>query len=160
LILKSPGHTARIKLLLELFPEAKFVHIHRHPHAVFQSSLHLQEKATPFWALQKHRPSVERVIEDYTEVYDAYFEQRPLIPAKNFCDISYDQLEQDPIATIEQVYSQLRLPEFDDVRAKLQQYVESLSGYSKNRFPELANDIRERLAREWVRCFDAWQYTK
>src|SRR5437899_11077712 len=37
-ILKSPPHTARIPLLLEMFPAAKFVHIHRDPVAVFQSS--------------------------------------------------------------------------------------------------------------------------
>ena len=38
LILKSPGHTCRVKLLLELFPDAKFVHIRRNPFRVFQST--------------------------------------------------------------------------------------------------------------------------
>ncbi len=36
LVLKSPPHTARIRLLLEIFPEAHFVHIHREPYTVFQ----------------------------------------------------------------------------------------------------------------------------
>src|SRR6185503_9923340 len=31
LIVKSPTHTGRIKLLLEMFPDARFVHIHRDP---------------------------------------------------------------------------------------------------------------------------------
>jgi omega-hydroxy-beta-dihydromenaquinone-9 sulfotransferase len=31
LVLKSPPHTARIRLLLGLFPNARFVHIHRNP---------------------------------------------------------------------------------------------------------------------------------
>lgn len=38
LILKSPPHTARIKRLLEIFPQAKFVHVHRDPYAVFSST--------------------------------------------------------------------------------------------------------------------------
>src|SRR4051812_32757148 len=38
LILKSPPHTCRIRLLLAMFPEARFVHIHRDPYAVFSSS--------------------------------------------------------------------------------------------------------------------------
>src|SRR5437667_340199 len=41
LVLKSPGHTCRIRLLLELFPNARFVHIHRNPYDVFQSTQHL-----------------------------------------------------------------------------------------------------------------------
>ncbi|HEY54214.1 MAG TPA: sulfotransferase, partial [Caldilineae bacterium] len=37
-VLKSPPHTARIRLLLEMFPDARFVHISRHPHQVFRST--------------------------------------------------------------------------------------------------------------------------
>ena len=40
LVLKSPPHTARIRQLLEWFPEAKFVHIRRDPYRVIQSRLH------------------------------------------------------------------------------------------------------------------------
>src|SRR5262249_56480059 len=53
LVLKSPGHTGRIRLLLELFPDARFVHIHRNPYAVFQSARHTVLKASPWWALQR-----------------------------------------------------------------------------------------------------------
>jgi hypothetical protein len=31
LLIKSPVHTARVRLLLKLFPKAKFIYIHRHP---------------------------------------------------------------------------------------------------------------------------------
>src|SRR5438445_614229 len=31
LLMKSPPHTARIRLLLELFPDARFVHVYREP---------------------------------------------------------------------------------------------------------------------------------
>lgn len=31
LLIKSPVHTARIGLLLDMFPRARFVYIHRHP---------------------------------------------------------------------------------------------------------------------------------
>jgi len=47
LVLKSPGHTARIKTLLELFPDARFVHIHRNPYDVFRSTQHLMKKIAP-----------------------------------------------------------------------------------------------------------------
>ena len=38
LVLKSPPHTGRIRRLLEIFPRAKFVHVHRDPYAVFSST--------------------------------------------------------------------------------------------------------------------------
>ena len=40
-LLKSPTHTARIRLLREMFPRAKFIHISRSPFELFPSSEHL-----------------------------------------------------------------------------------------------------------------------
>ena len=37
LVIKSPVHTARVALLLKLFPRAKFIYLHRNPLQVFQS---------------------------------------------------------------------------------------------------------------------------
>jgi hypothetical protein len=49
LVLKSPGHTCRIRLLLELFPQARFVHIHRNPYDVFRSTQHWLRAGPPIW---------------------------------------------------------------------------------------------------------------
>jgi len=35
LIVKNPANSARIKILLELFPHARFIHIYRNPYIVF-----------------------------------------------------------------------------------------------------------------------------
>ncbi|MGC9308500.1 MAG: sulfotransferase family protein, partial [Thermoplasmatota archaeon] len=37
LVVKNPANTARVKLLLEMYPEAKFVHIYRNPYHVYLS---------------------------------------------------------------------------------------------------------------------------
>jgi Sulfotransferase family len=47
LVLKSPPHTARIRLLLGLFPDARFVHIRRDPYVVFRSTRHMIRAAQP-----------------------------------------------------------------------------------------------------------------
>ena len=52
LLLKSPPHTCRIKLLLGLFPEARFVHIHRDPFAVYQSMRHTLSRVLRITRLQ------------------------------------------------------------------------------------------------------------
>ena len=64
LILKSPGHTCRIRLLLELFPEARFVDIHRNPYDVFRSTQHWMRTGSPVWVLERA---------DFRDLADARF---------------------------------------------------------------------------------------
>jgi hypothetical protein len=162
LILKSPGHTCRIRLLLELFPEAKFVHIHRNPYDVFRSTQHMVRTVLPWWALQ--RPDYTdldgRTLGQYKEVYDAFFEERPLIPANHYYEVAFEELERDPLGLIRRMYEALDLPNFKQVEPALEQYVASLRGYQKNAFPDLPLHLRERIAKEWHRCFEEWGYPK
>lgn len=162
LLLKSPGHTCRIKLLLEMFPEARFVHIHRNPFAVFQSTQHLLRSVTPFWALQ--RPTYDdlddRVIQQYKEVYDAFSEEKHLIPKDRFHEVGFENLEADPIGEVRRIYEALALPEFQVFEPALRRYSESLSNYKKNEFADIPSELKLRIAREWRRCFEEWGYTE
>ena len=128
-------------------------------HTVFQSFVHTVQKAMPFCMLQAHEHSIGRIIQDYAEVFDAFFEQRHLIPAENFCEVAFGQLEQDPLGMLGRIHETLGLPYFDYVDPRIHDYTQSLDGYSKNSFPELSHDLRERLAHEWSRCFEEWQHT-
>jgi hypothetical protein len=47
LLIKSPVHTARVALLLRLFPRARFVYVHRDPLTVFSSAAHMAD--TYYW---------------------------------------------------------------------------------------------------------------
>ncbi len=160
LVLKSPAHTARIRMLLEMFPAARFVHIHRHPYQVFRSCRHYHDTATWFSYLQ--RPDLAgmdgRILRRYTALHEAFFAQRGLIPASQFHEMSFDELERAPMAAMETLYSKLGLTGFDSFKPALQGYVDSLAGYRKNDFSELEPAMRERVAREWHRSFAEWNY--
>ncbi len=160
LVLKSPGHTCRIRLLLELFPEARFVHIHRNPYDVFRSTQHMVRTVTPWWALQRpdYSDLNEHTIRQYREVYNVFFEKQKLIPKDQFHEIGFEELEADPIGTVQDIYETLALPDFRTVEPALRRYVDSVSGYKKNTLAELPTDLRSRVAREWSRCFEEWGY--
>jgi omega-hydroxy-beta-dihydromenaquinone-9 sulfotransferase len=162
LLFKSPPHTARIHLLLELFPDARFVHVHRDPYRVFQSQRHYFDTAT--WYTYLQRPCVERIDEGilrrYTTLYDAFFADRHMIPDAHYCEVRFEELEADPAATVARIYDQLRLPGFDEFSPKLQSYVESLAGYRKNEYAPLDETSRHVVAQRWGRSFDVWNYTK
>lgn len=160
LVLKSPPHTCRIRLLLEMFPGAKFVHIHRNPYVVFQSTRKLFLKMFAWVGLQ--RPELEGlddwILEQYREMYDVFFEERPLIPSGSYHEVAFEDLERDPMGEVRQVYQALGLPEFGIVEADLQRYVDSLRGYRKNEFPPLPAPLTERIRERWGRTIEEWGY--
>lgn len=162
LLLKSPGATCRIKVLLELFPDARFVHIHRNPYAVYRSFARAIEAVSPMIALQRAASADldERIFRLYEEILDAFFEQRRLIPESRFCEVRFEDLEKDPLVQVRSVYERLGLPDFRDAEPALRRYVDSLSGYNKNVPEELPADLRKRIAQAGERCFAEWGYPR
>lgn len=160
-VLKSPPHTARIRLLLQMFPSAKFVHIHRHPFAVFQSSRHLFQTVIPLHRLQRVATDGldEWIIHQYRQMHDAFFEDKPRIPSGHYCEVAFEQLEADPIGEVRRIYETLNLPTFDSFEPVLRKYVSTLTGYQKNTFPDLPAELKDRLLRDWKRCFEEWGYS-
>jgi hypothetical protein len=160
IVLKSPPHTGRIRLLLETFPGARFVHIHRNPYAVYRSFQHYWDTAPWYSYLQEpDLESINRGIrERYTLLYDAFFEERGLIPQGQYHEVGFEELERDPVGQMRQVYDALRLPGFEDYLPKLKRYVASLADYRKNPLPEIPAAEKAVLAKEWRRSFEEWNY--
>ena len=160
LVLKSPPHTARIRLLLELFPEAKFVHIHRDPYRVFQSQRHYFDTAIWYTYLQRPDRSLvdAGILQRYTTMYDAFFSHRCLIPNSRFHEVRFDDLERDPVGEMQRIYKQLELQGFQEFQPKLQAYADSQVHYQKNEFSPLCESDRKRVTGAWARSFEAWNY--
>jgi hypothetical protein len=162
IILKSPPHTARIRLLLRLFPDARFVNIHRNPYDVFRSARHTIRVAQPLYHLREGplQDGDDLIISVYTEMYDAYFEERDLIREGRFYDVGYEDLGREPVAVVGSIYESLGLSGFDELRRRLEGYLASIAGYRKNRHEELPEGLRRRIAHDWGRSFDKWGYER
>jgi hypothetical protein len=160
LVLKSPFHTARIRLILEVFPSACFIHVHRHPYAVFQSFRHMLQ-VLPWYMCLQHPGATftdDRIIEQYSRLYDSFFRDKAAIPGDRLYELAFEALEQDHIGEIRSIYDKFGLPGFERVQPKLQRYLWSVAGYEKNRYPELPPLLRRRLAQEWQRNLETWGY--
>jgi hypothetical protein len=163
LVLKSPPNMARIKTLLEMFPEARFVHIHRNPYEVFPSARHTLFTAGPWWQMQRANYQDEEAINDQLIrqgriLIDNYFANRSLIPAGRLHELAFEELERDPLGQAENIYQALGLPDFQQVKPRLATYLSTLAGYRKNQLPELSPELRKRLYEEWRPCFEEWGY--
>jgi hypothetical protein len=160
IVLKSPCHTARVPLILETFPDARFVHIHRDPFTVYQSTRHMEVKVGPLYQFQR-RDLVgleDDILWRYRRMYDAYLEDRKRIPGGRLTEIPYDRLTRDPIGTLRSVYEALDLPAFDVARPLVERYLSTVNGYKTNRYAPLEPRLETRIATEWRPSFDEWGY--
>jgi len=160
LLLKSPVNTARIRLFLELFPNAKFIHIHRHPYAVFRSAKKMFHTAFTTSTLQKNGSFADDdyVINHYKLMYDAYFRDVQAIPSDHFIDIAFEDLERDTFGEIKKIYNMLNLSGFERAQEAIKQYIDSLKGYKKNTYKNLNDALRDKIYSNWKRNFELWGY--
>ncbi|MDB4793015.1 sulfotransferase [bacterium] len=161
LVLKSPTHTCRIRLLLELFPNAKFIHIHRNPFDVFQSTIHLINKGIGLTCFQRadQEDWTTRTLRVYRDMYEKFFLEKKLIPDGDFHEIRFEELENDPCRQVQAIYEALSLPPLVE-QSKLKEYLNSVAGYRKNNLPTIPVETENRITTEWERCFDEWGYSK
>jgi hypothetical protein len=150
LILKSPPHSCRIKILLELFPDARFVHLVRDPYVVFPSTVHLWKSLYRVQGFQ--RPTFagleEYVFKTFTHLYRKIEEGRLLVDPSRFFELRYEELVRNPVEQLRSLYEHLGLGDFEPVRPRIQQYLASIAGYETNRY-ELTPQMRAEISRRW-----------
>ena len=100
------------------------------------------------------------LIRRYREMYDVFFEERALIPSGHFHEVAFEELEEDPLGQVKRIYEALNLPDFSQVESALKSYVASIAGYQKNTFPNLAEELRQRISHEWRPAIEEWGYRR
>ena len=159
LILKSPPHTCRIPTLLELFPDARFVHIVRDPYVVYASTMNLWKSLYRTQGLQ--RPTYvglsQMVLNTFVTMYERLDEARKLIPPGQFCELQYEDLLRDPMGKLQSVYRELGLGEFDQARKPVEEYLAGLSSYERNRY-DLEPADREAVRKRWQSIIRRYGY--
>ncbi|WP_375205711.1 sulfotransferase family protein [Hyphococcus sp.] len=150
LLIKNPVYTARFAMLKEMFPDAKFIHIHRNPYDVFVSMRNFYSKLLKEFALQgyAHVDIDETILTVYERMMNDYLRDAEGVPADRLVELRYDELDAEPIKSVEQVYRRLSLPGFDDARPKFERYLASVATFKKNRFDysdEAAAKVEARL---------------
>ncbi len=150
LVLKSPPHSCRIPVLLEMFPNARFINIVRDPYVLFPSTVNMWKSLYRAHSLQ--RPTFagleEQVYQTFLRLYERLEEDRPQIPPGRYHEVRYEQLVKDPINQMRTLYDQLGLDEFEKVQPRLEQYFAEMSGYETNRY-ELSPEKRAEIGRRW-----------
>lgn len=162
LVLKNPSNTARVRLLLEMFPDAKFIHIYRNPYDVYQSMMKLILSIVPHMCLQRPPPTPvvsQQVLQIYGQMYQKYLRQKGSIPRQNLVEIRYEDFIQRPLEHVQDLYSRLGLDGFDVSVDSFTDYIASQHHIRKQQYT-MDKQLKERIYSEWKFAFDAFEYEK
>lgn len=161
IVLKSPTHTFRVPVLLDMFPNARFVYLVRDPFVVFPSMIKTWKRMHSYHGAQvpKHEGLEQYVLDTFEHLDRVFEEDRQLIDPTRLCVMRYEDLVADPITETERIYTKLDLGEFERVRPKLQEYVAGLSDYTPNRH-DLPDELQDRIEKQWSGYIDRYGYTR
>ena len=150
LVIKSPPHTFRVKLLREMFPDAVFIHIVRDPYVMFASTRHLLTKMFDLYALTHYRTEAT---EDYIFRTGVNMERLldaalPTLRPDRYCRIRYEDLIAAPIEQVAALYEKLSLGNIEKTLPAIRAYLGRNADYQTNRF-DLSRDEESRISERW-----------
>lgn len=158
---KNPPHTGKVKTLVEMYPNAKFIYLIRNPYTVFESSRSffsntiapLELNSIPMDQMEQN------ILRNYMELYDAYQEQKKYIPKGNLVEIRFEDVEADAMGLAERLYKELSLPGWEEAKPYIEKYVEGKKGYKKNKYQYDPRTI-QLVNEHWGRVLDEWGYER
>lgn len=161
-LLKNPHNTARVALLRQMFPEARFIHVYRHPYDVYRSNMHMAREGHVVYQLQDPDESDSyqtRFLNNYRRMEEAFYREIDGLPADRVVEVAFEDLEHDPVGQLRRIYGQLGLDFTPRFQERLACYLEKIAGYQKNRFRPLADEVRRQVDAQMGPFMARWGYT-
>jgi hypothetical protein len=162
IVLKSPTHTARVRTILEVFPDARFVHIVRDPLVLYPSTVRLWQSLSQSQGLQVPRADAAwmegHVLDSFVQMYERFERDRELIRPGRLVDVRYEDLVSDPVNQMRQVYGHLNLGEFARVEPAMRSYAREMRSYRTNTYA-LEPELAQRIRRRWAPYFERYGYS-
>ena len=159
LIMKSPGNAARIPFLLDLYPKAKFIFIHRNPYDTFYSSKKLWHTLLDNLALQKisDRQMEEEIIRTYKKLMRSYLQQRKQVPESQLVELRFKRFVNNPVEELSKVYEALNIGNFITAEPKFHSFLENKTRGKSSTY-QYEDRIIDRINSEWDFAFREWDY--
>ena len=156
---KNPPHTGRVKELVKMFPNAKFIYLMRNPYTVFESTRSFFTNTIQPLKLQdvSNEQLEENILSIYAKLYHKYESDKKFIPEGNLMEVKFEDFEADAMGMTENIYQSLSIPGFAEARSDIEKYVGGKKGYKKNKYKY--DDRTIRLVEEnWDFALKQWDY--
>ena len=133
LLVKNPAHSARLEDLLDLFPNAKVLHVRRNPFVVVESTRRMLKTLLDTFALER-TDAVDLdalILATYPRLLAEIERQTAVLPPGRFHDLAFEAFEADPMREIGRLHEALDLPGFAANQAAFAGYLRSVVDYKK-----------------------------
>ena len=142
IVSKNPFNSLRINDLRKIFPEARFIHIYRHPFKVIPSTINMFTIVQKQNCLNKNgaEPTLPEVCKVFDKIMTTIRQDLQGLPSGIYHEIKFEDFETDPIGFLKSLYQSLKLeysPEFENI-AKA--YLSEVANYQKNEFQLTENE--------------------
>lgn len=156
---KNPPNTARISTLLELFPQAYFIHIYRNPYKVYLSTQKMRRRVVEALGLQEANDEdlETQVVRNYVRLMQSYFEQKKNIDPKHLVEVQYEELTANPLEQIQRIYTAFHLPGLQEALPAMQRYLDQQAEYKTNVY-SIDKQIIDQVKKNWEFTIDLWGY--
>lgn len=161
-ILKCPDHVFALSAIREVYPDARFIFLHRNPLEVLASVARLTEVLRRPFTRQVDRFQIGQQVRERWEHGAAILietAQSGAAMAERVCHVSFCDLARDPLACVTALYEHLGLTLSEDTAARMRRFVlqRPNGGYNqiKARLEDYGFDAgaeRHRF-RDYMSCF-------
>ena len=130
---KNPPNTFRIKQLLEIFPDARFIFLHRNRYDTLSSFRRFVHSVNEGITLQDYDKELLDIhlIRLYKLLHEKYNEDRKLIPKGHLTEIEFTDFEKNKLAEIERVYKELGLDGYEEALPAMKEHLASIGTYKR-----------------------------
>ena len=111
LLIRNPANSARIPALRLIWPDARFIHIHRRPSDVYASSVRMFSTLVRELSLGRDEADVEGLVRHvYPRLMRTLLDDAAQLPPGSIAEIRYEDLCHAPMAEIARAHAALGLP--------------------------------------------------
>lgn len=159
IVSKNPFNSMRVPLLAKLFPEARFIHIVRHPFAVVPSTRHLWSILQKQNVLNRnsYTPTIDEISCFFSQMTNTLWHDLSLMPEERSVEVRHEDIEQDPVGSLRLVYKKIDLPFTDRFENQLNGFISSNTDFKKNVFV-LADEEKRVIAKTMRIYMDRYGY--
>ena len=158
-LLKDPCHIGHIEEILNSYPKARFIFIHRNPKFSIPSISNLAYNLRLGYSDHVDPLLVgKQMLSYWQEASEKLLNSRELIPEEQVVDIKFDQLIDDPVKTVHCIFEKFSIKEDEGLEKKMATRIEGKKlkaghSYSYKSFFKTSGEVENRFE-NYISHFD------
>ncbi|MBE7211056.1 MAG: sulfotransferase [Gluconacetobacter diazotrophicus] len=130
LLIRNPANSARIPELLALWPDARFIHIHRDPVAVCASTIAMTETLVRELSLGDTACDAATLVRNvHPRLMARLLADTATLPPGQLVEVAYDDFVADPMAELDRIHRILAIPGFAAAAPDFRRYLSATANY-------------------------------